>query len=157
MSTSMRAMVTVCAYACMSVCASRPASRQLWIGCTAVHVQTCTGYGSVYYGIEPTWFACSLQDLPVPARLLAGGGAMLADIVQANALTPEPQEDEDTYWARATATATATPTTSGSSNISSSSSNTEVAGPRNFPMGLWPEASLLNHSCQPNTISYVLG
>lgn len=33
----------------------------------------------------------------------------------------------------------------------------EPAGPRAGPLGVWPGASLLNHSCMPNTVAFVVG
>ncbi len=33
----------------------------------------------------------------------------------------------------------------------------EPAGPRVGPLGVWPGANLLNHSCMPNTVAYVVG
>ncbi|GLC38756.1 hypothetical protein PLESTM_000772400 [Pleodorina starrii] len=112
------------------------------------------------------------RDLPLPARLRDPD--TLADVVQANCLEPDGgAEDEHAFWARWAAAAAAAARTapsadaspansSATSSPSPSSSVVPVPVPaparrRRGPMGLWPEASLLNHSCIPNTVAYVVG
>ncbi|KAG2500569.1 hypothetical protein HYH03_001339 [Edaphochlamys debaryana] len=96
-------------------------------------------------------------SLPLPDRLRDPDA--LADCVQANALEPDGgAEDEDAVWARLAAAAGA----EAEAEVAESGSDTSAgalgpSGPRLGPVGLWPEAAMLNHSCSPNTVAYVIG
>ncbi|GIL89236.1 hypothetical protein Vretimale_18572 [Volvox reticuliferus] len=110
--------------------------------------------------------------LPLPVRLRDPDA--LADLVQANCLEPDGgAEDEYVFWARHEVTAATTaasassplspPSLSSSSLPSSFRSSSSLTGSmerprrRRGPMGLWPEAAMLNHSCLPNTVAYIVG
>ncbi|GLI60230.1 hypothetical protein VaNZ11_002318, partial [Volvox africanus] len=130
-------------------------------------------------GVEET----RQELLPLPTRLRNPDA--LADVVQANSLEPDGgAEDEYAFWARhdaaaataavgnqdGEAVATTVAATSSSSSSSSSPSLSSSFGSsspltglterprrRRGPMGLWPEAAMLNHSCLPNTVAYIVG
>ncbi|PNG99766.1 Histone-lysine N-methyltransferase ASHR1, partial [Tetrabaena socialis] len=86
--------------------------------------------------------------LPMPERLRDPDA--LADVVQANCLEPDGgAEDEAAFWARREAADAA-----GDGGEGGGASS---AGPRVGPVGLWPVASMLNHSCQPNAVAYLVG
>ncbi len=72
---------------------------------------------------------------------------------QANCLEPDGgAEDEYVFWARKEAT-----TEAAAEATTSASRSGRPAVRRRGPVGLWPEAAMLNHSCIPNTVTYIVG
>ncbi|KAG2434854.1 hypothetical protein HXX76_007739 [Chlamydomonas incerta] len=109
------------------------------------------------------------RDVSVPDRLR--NRDILADVVQANAFAPDGGcEDADAYWARRQVEDVAVGPVSPDDEYAAKVDNDddgddgwegdeelEPAGPRVGPLGVWPGASLLNHSCMPNTVAFVIG
>ncbi|KXZ41976.1 hypothetical protein GPECTOR_231g523 [Gonium pectorale] len=76
----------------------------------------------------------------------------------ANCLEPDGGgEDEHVFWARREAAAAAAAAAGAGAGAEPSSSSPSPSGPRTGPLGVWPEAALLRHSCSPNTVAYVVG
>eukprot|EP00198_Chlamydomonas_reinhardtii_P010827 XP_001700164.1 histone methyltransferase [Chlamydomonas reinhardtii] len=122
------------------------------------------------------------RDVPLPDRLR--NRDILADVVQrcqprhvfyshamqANAFAPDGGcEDADAYWARRqvedVAVGPMSPDDEYAAKVDAGDGDDgwegdeepEPAGPRAGPLGVWPGASLLNHSCMPNTVAFVVG